>query len=363
MTIGNQDFAFDSDSFPVDSIARMSPESAIQMQTCQDVQTAAVSTDLPKSNILSYDSNGDMKITREEFIAAHDADNSDEAFNFLKSIQPSVLGKSLPSTESIELGQFFHVNWGWREFAASSGGISLPWRAILENTIGVGGDSAEARVLAFDHSNAIHSTLAKILSDSDRYPTIELMQEHFLRCGALPESQANDLATCSSQTHLANSGGDKYFPVGPGDGGSSTRTNSIFGIPLAYPPVWTPDFYESNYLKVASCIVVNKESTLSEVLESMGCKINIGEAETRVAASAEYEELCTQNKTAAVLAGIFGGLFLITLVFIVRRIFSEPASKENVKATTKENDDLEKVCDTTLHDQTDHSGGSRNNGV
>merc|ERR1719401_1599129 len=125
-----------------------------------------------------------MKITRDEFIAFHNNKaNADEVFSFLKSLQPSVLGKSLSSAETINLGVFFHVNWGWREFAATSGSISYPWREILENTVGVGGDTAKARVRAFNKANAIISTLAKILSDSSsKYTTIELMEQHFLNC-------------------------------------------------------------------------------------------------------------------------------------------------------------------------------------
>ena len=75
-----------------------------------------------------------MKITKDEFVSIHDAPNSEEAFDFLMAIQPTVLGKSYDNftgEQSIELGQFIHLNWGWHEFATSGGGISYPWRSIL----------------------------------------------------------------------------------------------------------------------------------------------------------------------------------------------------------------------------------------
>jgi len=279
--VANRDFVFDSDAFPVDAIARMSPESAVHMQTCHDVQADVLSNTESNYGILSYDTNGDMKITKYEFCSIHDAPNSEDTFDFLLAIQPTALGKLYDSSTEepyLELGQFLHLNWGWREFATSNGGISYPWRTILENTIGVGGDTAEERVAAFRRANAVSSALVNVLNNSsDKYPSMNVMKASFLQCEALPEFQSDAIAACSAKTFLADSGGEKYFPVGPGDSGASYGKSSLFGTPLAYPSIWIPDFYDSDYLKVATCLVRNGEMSFTDLLESMGCKQESGD--------------------------------------------------------------------------------------
>ena len=76
MTVANRIFSFDEDSFPVDAIARMSPESAVQMQTCDNVRTDAINNPNDDNVLASYDTNNDMKITKDEFILAHGVVNS-----------------------------------------------------------------------------------------------------------------------------------------------------------------------------------------------------------------------------------------------------------------------------------------------
>eukprot|EP00957_Ditylum_brightwellii_P191691 14593473-Ditylum_brightwellii.AAC.1 len=71
LMVANQVFQFDSNSFPVDAIARMSPQSVVYMQTCDNVHIDLLGSQ-DKTDILAlYDSNHDMKITKDEFISAH----------------------------------------------------------------------------------------------------------------------------------------------------------------------------------------------------------------------------------------------------------------------------------------------------
>ena len=115
LTVANKVFEFESNSFPVDAIARMSPESSVHMQTCNDVRTELSNTQDEADVLASYDSNHDMKITSDEFISAHGGSNSADAFDFIRSvfIQADTLGKPSDNGSamtSIELGRFFHLN-------------------------------------------------------------------------------------------------------------------------------------------------------------------------------------------------------------------------------------------------------------
>jgi len=88
-TVGNQAFQFDDDAFPVNAIARMSPESAAHMQTCVDVHSEAISSDQDSSEdiLFLYDTNHDMKITKDEFTSAQGSlSNSEDAFDFISSV-------------------------------------------------------------------------------------------------------------------------------------------------------------------------------------------------------------------------------------------------------------------------------------
>lgn len=276
LIVGNRAFNFDNDSFPVDAIARMSPESALLMQTCHDVRSDAIEND-DDNLIASIDTDHDMKITQEEFIAAQNTSliPAYDAFDFISSvlIQPESLGK--PATDgsnSIELGQFYHVNWGWREYLKTGGDISYPWRSILENTIGpLGGDSPESRVTAFKQANSVLSYLIAALRDDAKYPSKAIMEERLINCDS-NDIDSQYITNCSAQVFLDESGGSAYIPVGPGDGGAAAlRGESIHGTPLAYPSQWKPDFYDSRLLKVAKCLVSDNFINLSDFLESMGC--------------------------------------------------------------------------------------------
>merc|ERR1712194_401590 len=85
LTVGNRQFIFDNDSFPVDAIARMSPESALLMQTCDDVRSDAIEND--DDLLARIDTDHDMKITKEEFISAHDMtlNQAHDAYDFILS--------------------------------------------------------------------------------------------------------------------------------------------------------------------------------------------------------------------------------------------------------------------------------------
>jgi len=269
LTVANRVFEFDDDSFPVDAIARMSPESAVYMQTCDDVRADAMGQQGKDDVLAVYDMNHDMKITKEEFEFAHGAlENSADAFDFIQSIQPAdMLGKPNDgsSDPSIELGQFFQVNWGWREFFTTGGGIAYPWREILENTIGSGGTTSSERVAAFQQANAVLMVLIVALKDPDLYPSKQVMEEKLINCNS-NDIERQHLADCAAGVFLADSGDDSSIPLSGGG-------ESIFGIPLAYPSQWKPsaNFYENKSLKVASCLVVQGSLSLSQLSDAMGC--------------------------------------------------------------------------------------------
>jgi len=325
LTVANKEFEFDEDSFPVNAIARMSPESAIHMQTCVDVRSEV--TDSPNdatfTGVLSlYDTNKDMKITKDEFTSARGGlSNSEDAFNFISSvfIQPEVLGKAKDTavSPSIEVGQFFHINWGWREFLATNGNIAYPWRAILENTMGSGGQTAEARVASFNQANLVLSQLIDVLQDQDKYATIADMENKLLNCDTTG-SESQHLADCASRLFLGESGGSSYIPGGSGDSGAAVSDEeTIFGKPLAYPSQWKPsaDFYKSKSLKVASCLLVQGPLTFSD----MGCsELDKSRSEPEISAASSGEA----GKVAKGLAWTFGtilAVFLFCAVLYVNR--------------------------------------------
>ena len=352
LTVANKVFNFDEDSFPVNAIARMSPESAIHMQTCVDVRSEV--TDSPDAaaftGVLSlYDTNHDMKITKDEFTSAQGGlmglTNSDDAFNFISSvfIQPEVLGKTKDNAAapSIEIGQFFHLNWGWREFLTTYGNIAYPWRAILENTIGSGGQTAEARVASFKQANIVLSQLIGVLQDQDEYPSIVDMENKLINCNTTGR-EIQHLADCASRLFLGESGGSSYIPVGPGDsGGAASDGELIFGKPLAYPSQWKPsaDFYESRSMKVASCLVVQGPLTLSEMYNLMGCSepINFGSESDLSAATSSAEA----GKTAEGLAWTFGVILVVCILGAVAYAYGRQKKTKdgkNIVATTHFND-------------------------
>jgi len=275
LTVSNRVFNFGNESYPVNAIARMSPEAALVMQTCDDVRSDAINHDDIFSH--SVDVDHDMKITKQELISAlGTTNNTEDAFDFLSSvvIQPELLGKPKDESPSIELGHFFHINWGWREYLETDGEISYPWRSILENTIGpLGNSSPESRVTAFKQANSILSNLFIALRDETKYPSKAKMEEKLINCNAnsIDSQHIND---CAAEVFLGESGGPSYIPIGPGDGGAATLSGeSIFGTPLAYPSQWKPgpDFYDSRLLKVAKCLVKEGHLSMSDTLESMGC--------------------------------------------------------------------------------------------
>ena len=272
LTVGNKMFDFHDDAFPVNAIARMSPESALLMQTCDDARYDAINGGDGVLN--EIDTNHDMEITKEEFIHANKySDNVDDAFDFISSvlIQPELLGKPKNET-SIELGQFFHINWGWREYLKTGGDISYPWRSILENTIGaLGNESPESRVSSFKKANFILSSLIIELQNSWKYPSREKMEESLINCDT-DNTDSLHITKCANQVFLAESGGSSYIPIGPGDGGAASLSDeSIFKIPLAYPSQYKPEFHDSRLLKVAKCLVTDGTISLLEALVSMGC--------------------------------------------------------------------------------------------
>merc|ERR1719343_406230 len=166
-----------------------------------------------------------MKITKEEFSSAHGGlNNTDDAFDFILSavIQPELLGKPQEDSPSLELGQFFHINWGWREYLKTEGDISYPWRSILENTIGrLGNDTPEDRVAAFKQANSVLSNLILELRNEIKYPTKMDMEDKLINCDT-DDFMSHNINTCAAEAFLSESGGSAYIPIGPGDGGGAS---------------------------------------------------------------------------------------------------------------------------------------------
>jgi len=286
LTVGNRQFQFDNYSFPVDNIARMSPETPLLMQACDDVRAHAIENDNDQTIDLlaAIDANHDMKISKEEFVDAHDAslDNAEDAFDFISSVivQPELFGKPTSANEeaSIELGQFFHINWGWREWLKTGGDISYPWRSILENTIGPLGhkNSHEDRVTAFKRVNSILSNLIVAVRDETKYPSKVFMEAKLINCDTNFITEYA-ISSCAAQVSSYHGGSVDYIPIGPGDNGAGTLYGeSIFDIPLAYPSQWKPErahFFDDRLLKVANCLVNEKFVTLEDTLDLMGCSV------------------------------------------------------------------------------------------
>jgi len=161
--------------------------------------------------------------------------------------------------------------------------------------------------LAFKQANAILSHLLVALKDVNEYPSITEMEEKLMECDSSDLEAGVALASCGAATHLAESGGSSYFPIGSGDSGAAAaNSESVFGTPLAYPSEWVPDteFYESRSLKVASCLVFQGSLTYSELFESMGCPTT----------SATSLSRAQSNETATVLSWTFGALFVSSLL-------------------------------------------------
>lgn len=304
LTVGNQVFEFDGDAFPVDAIARMSPQSAGHMQTCDEVRNDLSNTD----DVLAlYDSNHDMKITREEFMSAHgDMNNSADAFEFIQSVflEASTLGKA--SSSSLELGRFFRLNWGWREFLTSGGNIALPWRTVLENTIGSGGSTSEERVAAFKQANYILSNLIVELNDQDKYPSKAEMEAKLINCGS---------------DHLAMDEcfGEVFYSS---ETTGSSKGDSLFGTPLAYPYEWKPEdgTYESRSSQVAKCLIVCGTLSESEFSDAMGCKVSSAYDSAGLTEGGRYQ-------TANILAWVFGAVSIVCLSGLAFVLFSYIPSK------------------------------------
>mmetsp|Transcript_28862 Transcript_28862/g.31898 ORF Transcript_28862/g.31898 Transcript_28862/m.31898 type:complete len:597 (+) Transcript_28862:108-1898(+) len=274
IAVGDQVFTFDEDAYPVDAIARMSAESANLMQMCSDIQANSVDS---ITTLMNYDADGDMKVSKEEFVSSRDGlSNAVESFEFIKLLQPTGLlfSPDTLSSSTIDLGQFVHMNWGWRNRRT----ISYPWRTILENTMGSGGSTTLERLESFDQANYVLTALLNTLENDDKYPTLAEMERILIECDTseLSTEESESLNECSMKTNLGGSGGDWYYPLGPGDGGAaSTQNETSYGSKLTYPSIYEPDFYESKYTKVAKCLVIGGEVEIGELITNMGCTMEI----------------------------------------------------------------------------------------
>uniref|UniRef100_A0A7S2EKX3 EF-hand domain-containing protein n=1 Tax=Ditylum brightwellii TaxID=49249 RepID=A0A7S2EKX3_9STRA len=334
LTVANQVFQFDSDSFPVDAIARMSPQSALHMQTCDDVRVD-LSGSQDKTDVLAlYDSNHDMKITRDEFISAHgEGGNSADAFDFIHSvfIQADTLGKPSDDDEasapSIELGRFFRLNWGWLEYLTSGGNIFYPWRVVLENTMGSGGLTSSERVAAFRKANFVLTNLIVALTDQDKYPSKSEMEKKLVRCESNDNSESQEhLTSCFEEVFHTSTTSSKESTATSGD-----TAESIFGYPLAYPSKWEPEngIYDSRSLEVVRCLVVQGSLTHSEISHAMGCN-------SALLSISSKEEV---DQTAKILAWVFGALFICSLVALAYTLFGYLPKK--LKSSKPEKNEFE----------------------
>ena len=307
LTVADKVFNFDSNSFPVDAIARMSPQSAVHMQTCGNVRDHLVSSQDENDVLALYDSNHDMKITKDEFMTAHgEIGNSEDAFDFIQSvfIQSEALGKPTdePLSSSIELGRFFRLNWGWREFLTSGGDIAYPWRITLENTIGSGDLTTDERTETFKKVNIVLSSLIVTLKDQKKYPSKLEMEQKLINC------ESND---AEGQVLIENCFSEVFYI---GSKGSSDSVDSIFGSALAYPSNWKPnrDVYESKPLQVAMCLIVEGSLTYSDISEAMGCDTG---------SVSENIKMDEEDDTTKILAWSFGMLFVGSLLVLTYTFF------------------------------------------
>jgi len=107
------------------------------------------------------------------------------------------------------------------------------------------------------------------LKDDKKYGSKTEMKRKLLRCGAHPHKA---LEECAANVLLKESGGDKWYPIGSADFGSAARHGeTMFGEKLTYPTVYEQDYFESDMLKVAACLVDQGETTYAELLDAMGC--------------------------------------------------------------------------------------------
>jgi hypothetical protein len=351
LPVADKEFQFDYDSFPVNAIARMSPESANHMQSCNDVRSAQIrDTSKNEADILAaLDDNADMRITKEEFVSSLNLDlgnSAEDAFDFIRSvlIQPHFLGKSnqeLETPPAIELGQFFHINWGWREYASTNGNIAYPWRAIIENTIGSGGETPEQRVALFKQKNAILTNLIKELKNDQQnnYPTKEEMERKLVNCESLGKRETQFLFDCAAKVIHGESGGPSYIPMGPGDNGAAAVSDgSVFGAPLAYPSEWKPNenFYESRSLKVAYCLVSQGSLSLSELSDQMGCNTD-ADIEALLLISSANDDSSSDKNSQDALVIVFGSLFAIVSFVLVIILFVTCSARRRNSQDTKTN--------------------------
>jgi hypothetical protein len=313
LTVSNRVFVFDSDSFPVEAIARMSPESALHMQTCHDVQN----DNSVKSTAQTYDTDNNFKITKDEFIAAHSAPNGAAAFEFVKSLQPvwSLARRTHPQLSSASScmptgggGNLLHPGVESR----THGGTFLKTPLVPEVHLGLSA--------SFHFKTKMPSSLLFLRpSLIPKYPSVAAMEDKLLNCEELPQAEATMLASCSAKSHLGESGGKSYYPIGPGDGGASSATsnNSIFGISLTYPSMWQADFYTSKNLKAASCLISTGELHLSELLQSMGCGALAAEHAAASARASQGDEASTDNHGDSGMSTGSIGIVLVSVGSIV----------------------------------------------
>ena len=80
----------------------------------------------------------------------------------------------------------------------------------MENTIGSGGQTAEARVTSFKQANTVLSQLIGVLQDQDEYPSIVDMENKLINCDTTGR-EIQHLAKCASQVFLGESGGSSYI--------------------------------------------------------------------------------------------------------------------------------------------------------
>merc|ERR1719326_1439320 len=125
---------------------------------------------------------------------------------FLMNLQPrDLLGKDRSDAADIEVGQWFHISWGWNDLASGVGTMNS-WRNIMENTIGRQGATTEERVASFVQANAVMSAAMEAIDDTEAYPDADAMEAGLLNC-TVTDRTNEEVSKCMARTNLKLSGG------------------------------------------------------------------------------------------------------------------------------------------------------------
>ena len=132
----------DVDAKRVELLAALSPEQMQKMGQCSLLREELKNPDILSdndSNILTADSNKDLKITKEEFTnfcsSRNCAGSSAELWEIIKLMNARPYWKSQEERTEFFIGEHVYFNGGWRELKFSAGGWMFPWSKATLDTI------------------------------------------------------------------------------------------------------------------------------------------------------------------------------------------------------------------------------------